>query len=121
MGSELKALRIIITPADLFVRKPTHTQIHTHTHTHTLWPISTSWEAYSASCHLTGAHTLTFHNILHCLLPGTPFTPGWGEENRSKVPFPRTHRRDRDSNTRPHDWESDALSTRPRWLPYMYT
>ena len=42
VGSELKALHIIITPADLFVPKPTHkhthihTQIHTHTHTYTL-------------------------------------------------------------------------------------
>merc|ERR1712121_513692 len=77
----------------------------THTHIH-----------FSPSqlpgCHFSGAQTLTFHNIFHCLLPGTPFTPGWGEENRSKVPFPKTHHRGRDSNTRPHDLESDALFTR---------
>ena len=33
---------------------------------------STSWEAYSASCHFTGAWTLTFYNILHTVCSQVP-------------------------------------------------
>ena len=55
------------------------------------------------------------HNISHlCLLPSTPFTPGWGEAVVYRRICPTPPCRDRDLNPRPCVHESSILSTRPR-------